>query len=421
MDPTIGAALITGGVSAANNAANVSSGLFGKKKAFEYNSKLQAQQNAYNERIAAIQNQRNRENAQWAYDTEFKNNVDFWNMQNAYNTPSAQMERLRRAGLNPYTLNASADPGNAGAVSSPDMNTPDTIGYSSASHPGMSENMPELQLDSVVTKFFDAQLRQKQIQRMDAEIENIRQDTVNKSKNFDLMSLNEIYNGLRNKYADDMFSTDLTKRYNVNAKLRKELETLAYKLEYILPENFSKLVNENDLLLQKYGYNEEANPLKIKSLRFDNTYRWLRNNAQRIENKYLDDYFNLRNSNMTETNRQLWFGNQLRSYGNDVLEDVKDNGITTKNLGKLTRYYYLQQILSGVAPGVAASESVVQPFETLMRPVNDMGDRFMRNLQIIGGLFSPGRMFSAPPVPQWHERERYNPATGEQYYYERYR
>lgn len=419
MGPLLGSALISAGVGVANNAFNVAAGLFGKKKAYEYNSKLQAQQNAYNERIAAIQNQRNRENAAWAYDTEFRNNVDLWNMQNAYNAPASQMQRFRTAGLNPYMINASADAGNAGSVAASNMNTPDSVAYPSSGHPGMSENMPQLDLDSVVNKFFDAQLRQKQIQRMDAEIANIQQDTVNKSKNFDLMSLNEIYNALRNKYADDMFSTDLTKRYNVNAKLRKELETLSYKLQYILPENFSKLVNENSLLLQRWGYNESANPLKIKSLTFDNTYRFLRNEAQRTENKYLDDYFTLRNSNMTETNRQLWFDNQLRSYGNDVLEEVKDQGITIKNLGKLTRYYYLQQILRGVAPGLALTESAVQPFETLMRPINDMNDRFLRALQAVGGLFLPGRgLFS---TPEWHERERYNPATGEQYYYERYR
>ena len=30
-----------------------------------------------------------------------KQNLEFWNMQNEYNDPSAQMARLRQAGLNP--------------------------------------------------------------------------------------------------------------------------------------------------------------------------------------------------------------------------------------------------------------------------------------------------------------------------------
>lgn len=422
MDPAIGAALIGAGTSAVNNAANVTSGLFGKKKAYEYNKKLQEQQNEYNRQMAEWQNRVNRQNAQWAYDTEFQNNVKLWNMENAYNTPSAQMQRLRSAGLNPYMLNGTPPSNTASAVGSPDMNTPDGVGYPSAGHPGVSENVPEFELDSIVNKFFDAQLKQKQLEQIDANIENTKQDTANKQNAFQLSDLNIIYNQLRNKYADDMFSTDLTKRYNVNAKLRKELETLAYKLDYLLPQNFSKLVNENDLLLQKYGYNESANPLKIASLKFDNTYRWLINQAQRTENKYLDDFFTLRNSNMTETNRQLYYSNQLHSYGNDIMEDIKDNGINTKNIGKLTRYYYMKQILAGVAPGVAAAENMVQPFETMMRPVNDASDRFMRALGSIGGMFGLGNLVNPKlPSQQWHERERYNPATGEQYYYERYR
>lgn len=34
-------------------------------------------------------------------DSAFKQNLQMWNLQNAYNDPSAQMERLRKAGLNP--------------------------------------------------------------------------------------------------------------------------------------------------------------------------------------------------------------------------------------------------------------------------------------------------------------------------------
>lgn len=418
MDPTIGAALISGGAALTNSAANVSSGLFGKEKAYEYNKKLQEQQNRYNMQMAEYQNRMNRANAQWAYDQEYQNNLKLWNLQNAYNTPSAQMERLRVAGLNPYMLNGSTPDNTAAAVGAPDMNTPDAVAYPSAGHPGMSEHVPEFQLDSVVNKFFDAQLKSKQLEQMQANIDYTKQQTVNAGKSFDLMGLKEIYESMRNKYADDLFSSDLAKRYNINAKLRKELETLSYKLENILPQDLVMLNNRNRLLTQQFDFNTDANPLRLQQMRFDNTYRHLRNIAQTTENKYLDDFFTLRNSNLTETNRQLWYANQMHSYGNDVLEDIKDNGINMKNLGKLTRYYYLKQILAGVAPGVAMAESAVQPYETLMRPMNDMSDRFMRALS----MFLPfGGKISAPATPQWHERERYNPATGEQYFYERYR
>lgn len=44
-------------------------------------------------------------------------NIEFWNMQNAYNTPKAQMGRLQDAGLNPNLIYGSnANTGTAGAI-----------------------------------------------------------------------------------------------------------------------------------------------------------------------------------------------------------------------------------------------------------------------------------------------------------------
>ena len=43
---------------------------------------------------------------------------EFWNMQNAYNTPKAQMDRLRAAGLNPALMYGQGNVGNAQGLSS---------------------------------------------------------------------------------------------------------------------------------------------------------------------------------------------------------------------------------------------------------------------------------------------------------------
>lgn len=48
-----------------------------------------------------------------------KYNIDFWKMQNEYNNPTAQMKRLREAGLNPnmiYGASPTSATGNAGAI-----------------------------------------------------------------------------------------------------------------------------------------------------------------------------------------------------------------------------------------------------------------------------------------------------------------
>ena len=48
-------------------------------------------------------------------------NIKFWNMQNAYNTPKEQMARLQDAGLNPNLIYGSnANTGTAGSVPMPE-------------------------------------------------------------------------------------------------------------------------------------------------------------------------------------------------------------------------------------------------------------------------------------------------------------
>lgn len=50
-------------------------------------------------------------------DKQYEQNVALWNMQNAYNLPSAQIQRLKDAGINPQFFNG--DSGNAGSSPSP--------------------------------------------------------------------------------------------------------------------------------------------------------------------------------------------------------------------------------------------------------------------------------------------------------------
>jgi hypothetical protein len=67
-------------------------------------------------------NRRNRRHQIEMYERTFRDNIRFWEMQNEYNDPSAQMERLRRAGINPHMIagNPSAV-GNAGNIQSPNV------------------------------------------------------------------------------------------------------------------------------------------------------------------------------------------------------------------------------------------------------------------------------------------------------------
>lgn len=81
------------------------SGFLGQNEQNAVNKEMMEYQNAYNAEQSLIQYQRS---------------IDMWNMQNEYNTPTNQLQRLRDAGLSPYLAysNAAAG-GTAGSMSPP--------------------------------------------------------------------------------------------------------------------------------------------------------------------------------------------------------------------------------------------------------------------------------------------------------------
>lgn len=58
------------------------------------------------------------------YERQYRDNIAFWNMQNEYNSPQAQMKRFQDAGLNPHLIYSQGNPGNAGSISTPDVQSP---------------------------------------------------------------------------------------------------------------------------------------------------------------------------------------------------------------------------------------------------------------------------------------------------------
>lgn len=73
-------------------------GIFNTMLNYDSQSNAAADQFIYNKRMADLQNQYN---------------LNMWNLNNAYNTPKAQMERLKDAGLNPNLLYNSVSTGNS--------------------------------------------------------------------------------------------------------------------------------------------------------------------------------------------------------------------------------------------------------------------------------------------------------------------
>jgi len=58
------------------------------------------------------------------YKRQRRDAIEFWHMQNAYNSPEEQMKRFSAAGLNPNLIYGRGESGNAGPISVPDVQPP---------------------------------------------------------------------------------------------------------------------------------------------------------------------------------------------------------------------------------------------------------------------------------------------------------
>lgn len=107
----------------------------------------------------------NRELAQYAY----KQDLEQWHRQNQYNSPQAQMQRYKEAGLNPNLIYGQGTPGNAS--SSPSYNAPnEKYEYSPF-------QMPQVDIGSMMQQYQDIRLKDAQIDNVKSHTENVAADT----------------------------------------------------------------------------------------------------------------------------------------------------------------------------------------------------------------------------------------------------
>lgn len=76
------------------------------------NLQMNKQTNLANYLINAATNKANRQLAEY----EWSKNLEMWNLQNEYNSPTAQMQRLKDAGLNPNMMYGNISSGNASVL-----------------------------------------------------------------------------------------------------------------------------------------------------------------------------------------------------------------------------------------------------------------------------------------------------------------
>lgn len=214
MNPVVGAALVTGGANLLTSGLNMYSTYKTNQQQYQYNKDLAEQ--------------------------AFRNNVAMWNMQNAYNTPSAQMARMAAAGLNPnliYGNGSDVSAGNAGTapqlqygqynpqVPVFDLNSPIKNAISMYMLQAQKDN---LEADTgLKTQQSKTEVRRQeqigvQCEQMKANIANLNVDTKSKE--------------ILNSWADRMYEAQVRQMDSASALNDSQKRQIEYKLEHIMPK-----------------------------------------------------------------------------------------------------------------------------------------------------------------------------------------
>lgn len=120
------------------------------------------------------ENERNREFTEYMYDKQYDNNIKMWNMQNKYDLPSAQKQRLIDAGLNPDLMYSGK-----GVSPSPNLQAAVAGSASSGSLSGYG---------GVVDAFNQGRLLDAQIRNIDADTKQKESQTVGQNYTNDILS-----------------------------------------------------------------------------------------------------------------------------------------------------------------------------------------------------------------------------------------
>lgn len=197
---------------------------------------LQTAGNIYNTSSQVEQNKKNREWNEMMYERQKSDSIDFWNMQNSYNSPEAQMARLQKADLNPNLVY-----GNGSAVNTASApSTPHAMPFKGEA--------PQVDMPNIVGSYFNIQTQMQQLDNMKKQGDLLEMD-----KN--LKQLDAVTKGLNNTF------------------LNRTMEARDYALRNNASLGQWRVLNEAYSYEQMRHLNKQRLEQTIKAISLDNSNR----------------------------------------------------------------------------------------------------------------------------------------------------
>lgn len=394
------ATLIAGGASAASG---VVSSLFGKKKAYKYNSKLQQEQAEYNRALAEQQNEYNKQNSEIEYQRNLaqwnRENAEYqrrwqqeneradelwrrqneyneamWNKQNEYDSPAAQMQRFREAGLSPNLIygqsNTAAQPqiegspsvSDVGVAQSPNLNYSDSAGYAMSGSSGVSDNFANPFSSAANTVLGYYQYKQKD-DLNDALMELYRSGAAKNFQQVDKENANR-------PYWDYLFEK--------NAELQGlNTSTRDYVLNHILPFESRIKESQSDINFSNFNFMQDSYKSRLTALKLGNDLlgskiaevdsntrlSTLKGDLQEIFNFYADERYKTENEIL-----------QIRKKVGFVNKEITSLLINDNSLNEVQRNWLLT--VNGIVPSVNSTYTGITLGRAIDQARDDLFKRF---------------------------------------------
>lgn len=262
------------------------------------------------------QNKGNMELAKYQY----QQNLEQWNRENEYNTPTAQMERLKAAGLNPNLMYGDTSAGGS-AASSPTFQAPHLSAYTNQASDYRAVGQ---QFGQMFENYINMETKQHQNELLKRQAESVQTDTLNKqiegailAKNNDLKGLE--YQLMKNSFEDVLrlrkanadnaeaeYGNKLTYRNlmaaqienydNLGKRLAKQSELTDAQIQHTLKQvdvlNYDIALKVETLIGKKLTNTQlkNVNAALVESLYWDNRTKHVRCNIEQLKETFLREF-----------------------------------------------------------------------------------------------------------------------------------
>lgn len=272
------------------------------------------------------QNKKSRQFSRETYAKTKADNIAFWNMQNEYNSPEKQMERLKNAGLNPNMLYDKT----GAVIPAQNINTPDVQGGQFRTPDFGSVGQTILQ------GYFDTRIKQAQYDNMKEQNRNIFQDTLLKAQQTEEAGARAQGYARDNAVKYETFTDEVRAASLRNMKLEADIS-------YTLDENARKAAMAAPNLQTAIINAARADKgLQMDDQQIEKLKQEVYNSKQEGKIKAVQAAFAENGINFNDTLVMRWIADYIQGFSQELtgIKGVNAEGrIDAQNLKNLYKYF----------------------------------------------------------------------------------